>query len=71
MESLIAFMTLFLKLLPLMIAAGEEVFPLISRVTQLWTSGGSPSEADWAELDRLNAKYDSIIQAPIPENPPS
>lgn len=69
MENLAAFITLFLKLLPALIASAEEIYPLISRVYELWSTGGQPTDADWQTLRDLEARQTAVIQAPIPGDP--
>lgn len=71
MENLIAYITLFINLLPELISSGEQILPLINRVKRLLKEGGVPTAEDWELLDELNEKYTRVIQADIPGESPA
>lgn len=67
MEQVVLYISLFLKLLPSLITAGEEVIPLIKRAYEIFTTGTPPTEADWAALREHEDAQTRIIQEPIPD----
>lgn len=51
-----------LTLVPILIQAGQEVIPLINRITQI-AKGGAAGTITQAELDALEADLDGALAA--------
>lgn len=66
MDQLVLWITLFLKLLPAIIAAEQELAPVIKRAFDLWSTATPPTDDDWKLLHDIQAKQTAVIQAPIP-----
>jgi hypothetical protein len=68
MEQVAAYITIFLKLLPSLIAAGEEILPIVEKAYKIWTGKAQVTQADFDELNALLDKNSAVIQAPIPQD---
>lgn len=68
MDQIILYITLLLKILPSLIAAGAEVVPIVTRAYEIWTKGTPPTPADWAMLRAFEARQTAIIQQEIPDD---
>ncbi len=58
-----------LTLVPILIQAGQEVIPLINRITQI-AKGGAAGTVTQAELDALEADLDGALatfNTPMPD----
>ncbi|MDA8230359.1 MAG: hypothetical protein M0006_03380 [Magnetospirillum sp.] len=64
---MIAFLTLVIRLVPLAVAAGEDIAAFIERWLAVAQRGGDPTADDWAHLHTLEAKLTAKLDAAASE----
>ena len=68
MNTIVQFIAAALQLAPYLIQIGEDLIPLATRVYDVVTKGGDPTDEDWGYLHDLQDKAKGVIDAPIPDD---
>lgn len=68
MSGIIEFIAAALQLAPYLVQIGEDLIPLATRVYEVVTKGGDPSDEDWGYLHDLQDRAKIVIDQPVPED---
>ena len=63
--ALIAFIDAVTALVPKLILLGQDIIPFVQILIKAWNAKTDPTEADWAELARMEAGLRQDLQRPI------
>lgn len=63
---MLAYVTLFLQMLPTLIAAGQEIGAIGAKVLGVVQSKAEPTQADWDALAALEKPLRDALQTPLP-----
>lgn len=68
MDQALVYLTLAMKLAPVIIQAGQDIYEFSRQVYLVVTKQGDPSAADWAMLTAKEEELRAILQAPLEDD---